>query len=114
MKRTPLARSRKPLPRRSAKTEAKYAGPDGRRALVARLLSERPVCESGLTWQWVVCKNKSVDIHEVLSRARGGSILDESNLLAVCRHCHTWITDRPLASERLGLSRRRWPKGESK
>lgn len=32
---------------RSEKMEQRYAGPDGRRALVARLLAERPHCEAG-------------------------------------------------------------------
>lgn len=108
MKRVALKPSRKPIPRRSAKMEAKYAGPDGRRALVARLLSERPRCE----YKQIVfeCQQRSTEIHEVLSRARGGSILDESNCRALCHEHHRYITDHPLEAERLGLSKRRWPK----
>lgn len=90
--------SSKRIPFRSKKNEAKYVE---RRVLVERLLKERPICESCGT-------RASVDIHELVSRARGGSILDEVNLLAVCRPCHTWITQRPKAAEFLGLALPSW------
>lgn len=45
------------------------------------------------------------DLHEVLSRARGGDVRDWGNILLVCRSCHNWITTHPADAERLGLSR---------
>jgi len=40
-----------------------------------------------------------------LTRARGGSILDPANTVAVCRSCHDWIHDNPTAAADLGLLR---------
>jgi 5-methylcytosine-specific restriction protein A len=72
-----------------------------RRRLCAALLEERPVCER--------CHQaRSEDVHELLSRARGGSILDESNLAALCRPCHTWVTTHPTAATAEGWLRSRW------
>lgn len=42
------------------------------------------------------------DCHELLSRARGGSITDPSNLAFLCRRCHDWITQNPDEAEGLG------------
>ena len=107
--------SRKPITHRSAKMQAKYEGPDGRKALVARLLAERPRCETylfGIYPYFKDCTEKAVDCHERLSRARGGSILDESNIITCCRACHTWITDHPAEATKLGLLKSRWGKHE--
>jgi 5-methylcytosine-specific restriction protein A len=72
-----------------------------RRPLVAAILEERPVCER--------CHAaRSEDVHELLSRARGGSILDESNLAALCRKCHSWITTHPTEATAEGWLRSRW------
>lgn len=67
-----------------------------RRALVASLLAERPVCEARLAG----CTGRAVDVHERLTRARGGSILDpeQAHMITVCRRCHEWITANPLAA----------------
>ena len=35
------------------------------------------------------------DVHEILTRGRGGSIIDENNVLALCRTCHHFITNEP-------------------
>lgn len=48
------------------------------------------------------------DLHEILTRARGGSIVDPKNLLHVCRPCHDWITDHPREAAELGLVRWSW------
>ena len=126
MKRSRIKPSRKPIAHRSKRMQAKYDGPDGRKALVARLLEKYPVCQFG-NRQWVYdprgpggwigvaapkCQGRSVDCHEILSRARGGSILDDSNILCVCRACHTWITDHPAEATKLGLLKSRWGKHE--
>lgn len=85
----PLQRSSKIRPR-SKKTERTYTK---RRALVAELLRDQPVCQR--------CHSAAAtDVHEILSRARGGSILDLDNLAVLCRPCHSWITTHPaLATE---------------
>ena len=83
---------------RSKKMEAKYRK---RRSLVAQMLDEKPVCER-------CSAARSTDIHEVVSRARGGSILDPANLVALCRQCHSFITQNPLVAEAEGWSKHSW------
>ena len=122
MKRSRINPSRKPIAHRSAKMQAKYDGPDGRRALVVRLLERYPVCQfSGEYYvnfmgkavlQYHCCHNPSQDAHEVLSRARRGSILDENNILMLCRPHHTWVTEHPAEATKLGLLKSRWGKHE--
>lgn len=82
-----------------------------RRDLVKRLLSERPRCEfpTILGEQTVkMCHRASRDLHEVLSRGRGGSFLDESNILCLCREHHEWIGANPVEANRLGVWSHSW------
>jgi 5-methylcytosine-specific restriction endonuclease McrA len=44
-------------------------------------------------------------VHELVRRSQGGSILDESNLMCVCRQCHTRIGNYPQLAFDLGLSK---------
>lgn len=100
-----------PLRVRSKKKAKQYAGTvdvEGRRALVARLLAERPECQAGPRIG-TACDGPSVDVHEILARSAGGSILDESNCLCVCRRHHTWIGDHPKEALALGLRKSRYP-----
>lgn len=83
---------------RSRKMEAKYRE---RRSLVAQMLEDKPVCER-------CSAARSTDIHEVVSRARGGSILDPRNLVALCRPCHSWITTHPAEAHAAGWSKHSW------
>jgi len=83
---------------RSRKREALYRI---RRPLVAALLVERPICER-------CAMNPSDDIHEIVSRARGGSIVDRANLAALCRGCHVFVTEHPAVAEREGFSAASW------
>lgn len=100
-RRSGLTRTTRLRPR-SARTSDVYA--NERRPLVARLLSERPRCEAQ-----VVCTGaRSVDIHEILPRGRGGSIVDEMNVLAVCRACHTYVDDHDSEARCAGLSLPQW------
>lgn len=127
MKRTPLKRGnsslkRSPLSYRSSKQEEKYVE---RRKLVSDLLSQRPYCEACVIFyvfdtiqnsppfegpppMGVVKVNKSKDIHELVNRSQGGSILEKDNLLAVCRPCHNRITTEPKLAEKLGLHLEGW------
>jgi 5-methylcytosine-specific restriction endonuclease McrA len=105
----PLKRSGK-LKQRSNKTEKTYVE---RRALVQKLLKERPWCEACPVFaqhdqQATYIRRPSQDIHEVVRRSQGGSILEELNLLAVCRPCHQRIGNHPQLAFDLGLARHSW------
>jgi 5-methylcytosine-specific restriction protein A len=72
-----------------------------RRTIVAKLLEERGTCQR--------CgQARSQDIHELKSRARGGSILDIENLVAICRPCHNWITEHPVEAAQQGWLKCSW------
>ena len=73
------------MKRRSKKMEALYKI---RKPLVKELLEEYPVCQRCLM-------ARSTDPHEPLTRARGGSIIDKANMVALCRECHDWIHAHP-------------------
>lgn len=78
-----------------------------------RLLEERPLCEACPVFaehdeKVVYSRQRSVDIHELVRRSQGGSILDEQNLLAVCRPCHQRIGNNPQLAFDLGLARHNW------
>ena len=105
---TPMKRGA-PLAQRSLKMKAKYAGSgaaEGRRAFVARILAERPECQAVIA---NVCDGQSVDVHELLARSAGGSIVDDANVRALCRPCHTWVGDHPLEALARGLRLSRYP-----
>jgi 5-methylcytosine-specific restriction endonuclease McrA len=58
-------------------------------------LAEHEVC--------VRCwSQRSTEVHERLSRGRGGSIIDPNNCVALCAGCHRWITGNPAAAEAAG------------
>ena len=119
MKRTPLQR-KTPL-RRVSKRRQRIMRE--RRQFVAEQLALRPDCEAGrligayridrygvqrgqrLIRHAYPCSGRSVDIHEPLTRARGGSILDPANTVAVCRNCHDWIPDHGDGATEMGLLR---------
>ena len=47
------------------------------------------------------------DFHEIVSRARGGSITDPENCIPLCRPCHDRATTEPVWAAELGLSKRK-------
>lgn len=47
------------------------------------------------------------DMHEVLTRARGGDPTDPDNILCLCRRCHQWVTEHETDAKALGLVRSR-------
>jgi 5-methylcytosine-specific restriction endonuclease McrA len=96
--------------RRSKKKEAEYVI---RRQVVSRLLSERPFCQACPVFarhdgKVTYVRQGSVDIHELIRRSQGGSILEEENLLAVCRDCHNRIGREPQLAFDLGLAKHGW------
>lgn len=84
---------------RSKKMEMLYA--TKRRNIVKKLLNERPVCQRCLS-------DRSQDVHELKSRARGGSITDLDNLVALCRSCHNWVTQNPKEAKEQGWLKNSW------
>ena len=97
MKRTPLRR----VSKKRAKEQRR------RRQFVAEELARRELCEAGaviyLQGKQARCSGLAVELHEPLTRARGGSILDPDNTVAICRNCHRWIHEHPEAATELGL-----------
>lgn len=80
-----------------------------RRTALQGRFGPSPLCHAGARLDGIVrCDGFAVDGHEILTRGRGGSIVDPDNVLPVCRPCHTWITGHPAESERLGLVRHSW------
>lgn len=95
---------------RSKKKEAEYRQ---RRPLVEKLLNEKPLCEACPVFaehdgKVTYARNRSSDVHEIVRRSQGGSILDESNLLCVCRPCHNRIGNYPQLAFDLGLAEHGW------
>lgn len=83
---------------RSQKMQAKYVE---RRKIVAQLLESQPLCER--------CSSAyATDVHEIKTRARGGSILDKENLACLCRPCHTWVTQNPKLALEQGWLKNSW------
>jgi len=72
-----------------------------RRALVDRLLKERPICEYEPT-------HKSEVVHEIQMRSHGGDILNPDNCRALCRHHHRYVHDHPEESYQQGWLQRRF------
>ena len=100
---------------RSKKKEAEYRL---RRPLVEKLLDQNPHCQACRVFAEydqvaTYVQNRSVDVHEIVRRSQGGSILDESNLMCVCRPCHTRIGNYPQLAFDLGLAKRGWEKNET-
>lgn len=103
-------KSTKPLAQRSEKMENTYVE---RREFVKQILTERPYCEACKVFAkhdgLAVCRqNHSQDVHELVRRSQGGSILDAANVLAVCRKCHTRIGNYPQLAFDLGLAKHGW------
>lgn len=84
---------------RSLKRQALYR--TERIPLVKELLAGNPTCERCL-------RRPAVDVHELKSRARGGSITDRDNLALLCRTCHDYITTHPAEAEAEGWSLPSW------
>jgi hypothetical protein len=76
---------------------------------VKKFLAAHPRCQA----KWDTnCTKLSVDVHEIIPRGVGGKIVDETNVnfMAVCRYCHTMITDNPEEAHKRGLRKWSWEK----
>ena len=94
MKRTPLLR-KSPLRAMSLKR---------RRALPARkACREIVIARQGGRCALPYCGELATDVHEIRSRAQGGSITDPANCLGLCSRCHALVHDNPKRAAELGL-----------
>jgi len=66
-------KKRKPIRSRSKKVARLYR--NYRVPLVKEILEERPLCQR--------CGRQSQDVHELVPRGRGGSIVDKENCVAL-------------------------------
>jgi hypothetical protein len=117
MKRTPLKR-KTPLKRGgrlqsvSAKRKAEQGDRDEcRRLVMARAAGRCEVCPRIADVDPVTaseCYRTASDVHEIKTRARGGSIFEPENCLAVCRKAHDWIHANPALATPLGLLASQW------
>lgn len=57
------------------------------------------------------CPRKADDLHEPLTRARGGSITSEDNVKPVCRQHNDELTLEPEWGYRLGFLKHSWDAG---
>lgn len=106
---------RVPLRAVSAARQAEYLL---RRAMVGQLFPEQPLCvvyelsqvSPGVIPDEVIgrCGRWADDVHEPLTRARGGSITDPENAVAPCRSCHDALGLEPSWGYALGLLRHSW------
>jgi hypothetical protein len=99
-----------PIKKRSEKQSGLY---ELRRPFVEKILNERPFCQACKVFaqhdeKVTFIQNNSMDVHEIIRRSQGGSILDEENVLAVCRPCHTRIGNYPQLAFDLGLAKHSW------
>ena len=70
-----------------------------RRSFVKKIINDRMMCEARIQG----CTYMPTDVHEILTRGRGGSIIDEDNVLALCRNCHHFITNEPAWAKENGF-----------
>jgi len=85
---------------------AKRRGQLAERAATRReVFARSETCEAGIN---EYCSRVPTDVHEIKTRARGGSITDPDNCLALCRGCHRFITDHPAWSLEHGYVVHAW------
>lgn len=126
-----LRRTDKPIPKpvKAEKKPKRLKPRSAKRAALAPVraefvrqrLAENPVCQMGPMLalalgprfshggRWMGCRDKAVDVHEVLTRARQPgpeTILTRENTRTGCRPCHDFVTTHPKDAERAGLMAR--------
>jgi hypothetical protein len=89
-----------------------------RRAMAAGMFPERPLCvvyvlsqdHPGVIPDEVIngCGRWADDVHEPLTRARGGSITNPDNAVPPCRPCHDVLGGEPSWGYELGLLVHSW------
>ena len=81
-----------------------------RRAVIRAMFPDRPACARPGCTAW------ADDVHEPLTRARGGSIVDPENMVPLCRPHHDEVTFAPESelgwAYECGLLRHSWDRPE--
>ena len=93
---------RSPLRRVSAKRRG--LAKSRRETIDAVMERDKFACQAQLPG----CSLHATDVHELKTRARGGSITDLSNCIALCRGCHSWITEHPAWATNHGFMLHSW------
>jgi hypothetical protein len=65
------------------------------------------VAARGNGCQYPACRRPFTDLHEVLTRGRGGDPTDPENILLLCREHHKWVTEHEEEARAMGLVRAR-------
>jgi hypothetical protein len=78
-----------------------------RRQVVQAVFGDAPRC------QRPGCTRLADDVHEPLTRARGGSITDPVNMVPLCRACHMQVQLGPAWAYDLGLMLHSWDGGDA-
>jgi len=69
------------------------------------VMGRRMRCEARVV---PVCTGYGSELHHVLSRSQGGALMDEANVMVVCRWCHHWIEHHPREAKTLGYKKSPW------
>jgi hypothetical protein len=95
--------------RRTGRLPAQSAKGKKQAAQRRRMLAQHPsdLCAAARLVPEITCAGP-LDPHEPLTRARGGSITDPSNLAWVCRAHHDWAHDNPDEAHEVGLLKHSW------
>lgn len=78
-----------------------------RREIAHATLGDAPLCAVP------GCGRFADDVHEPLTRARGGSITDPNNMVPLCRGCHDSVQLGPQWAYDLGLMVHSWDGGDA-
>lgn len=104
LKKTKRLETRSALKPRSKKMVERYKE---RVPFVKDFLKKHPKCQA--YWD-DNCFEWSTDVHEVKPRSAGGEIVgsDDGQFMAVCRYCHTMITNNPAEAHKRGFRKWSW------
>lgn len=86
----------KPRSTKRAKQEREYA------KLAKELLANKLYCEAKLQGCMIVAS----ECHHIEGR-QGKLLTDPKNLMAICRHCHAWVTEHSKEAIEIGFSKSR-------
>lgn len=96
---------RMPLKRVSPKRAAQRY--ERERTVQAVLMRDRFTCRAAQIVSELECRGR-LDVHELLTRARGGSILDVDGAVSLCRAHHDYVHTHPAEALERGLLRSSW------
>lgn len=107
MKRTPLARTAglRRRTRLAPVSARRLAERPARAAVVAAVHARDRTCRAKDLWPEVACGGP-LDVHEPLTRARGGNYLDPDQCVLLCRRHHDRVDEDPVRATVLGLLKR--------